>query len=81
MKSLIFTLVSSLLLAATPAAAQHDTLGLSEADYVAFRGRLERGGFLDGKHALLSYPLHDDDLEKIERLGPVRPWQETLEML
>lgn len=54
---------------------------LKEADYVAFRGRLERGGFLAGKHALIFYPLHDDDLEHIERLGPVRTWQEAFEYL
>ncbi len=54
---------------------------LNETDYIAFRGRLKRSGFFEGKHALLFYPLHDDDLEKIERFGPVRPWQQTFEFL
>ena len=54
---------------------------LAETDYVAFRGELERGGWLDGKHALLIYPLHDDDLENVERFGTVRVWQATFEFL
>lgn len=54
---------------------------LAEADHVAFRGELERGGWLDGKHALLIYPLHDDDLENVERFGAVRVWQATFEYL
>ena len=54
---------------------------LAETDYVAFRGELDRGGWLDGKHALLLYPLHDDDLENVERFGTVRVWQATFEFL
>jgi CRISPR-associated protein Cas2 len=54
---------------------------LAETDYVAFRGELERGGWVDGKQALLIYPLHDDDLEKVERFGAVRVWQATFELL
>ncbi|MBE0541327.1 MAG: CRISPR-associated endonuclease Cas2 [Verrucomicrobia bacterium] len=54
---------------------------LTESDYVAFRGELDRGGWLNGKHALLIYPLHDDDLENVERHGAVRVWQATFEFL
>jgi len=54
---------------------------LEDAGCVAFRGELERGGWLSGQHALLIYPLHDDDLEKIERFGPARDWQTTFEVL
>jgi CRISPR-associated protein Cas2 len=54
---------------------------LNESDYIEFRGKLERGGYLSGEHALLFYPLHDDDLEQIERFGNSRPWQKTFEYL
>jgi len=54
---------------------------LNESDCVEFRGRLERGGYLKGNHALLIYPLHEDDLEQIERYGSVRVWQKTFEFI
>lgn len=54
---------------------------LTATDHVAFRGELERGGWLDGKCAVLIYPLHEDDLSQIERHGAVRPWQESFEFL
>ncbi len=54
---------------------------LTESDHVAFRGALDRGGWLDGKNALLVYPLHDDDLVNVERYGAVRVWQATFEFL
>ena len=53
----------------------------AESDHVAFRGELERGGWLNGKNALLIYPLHDDDLENVERFGTVRVWQASFEFL
>ena len=34
---------------------------LAETDHVAFRGELERGGWLDGKHALLIYASELDN--------------------
>jgi CRISPR-associated protein Cas2 len=54
---------------------------LNESDYVEFRGRLERAGFESGNYALILYPLHDDDLAKIERFGSSRPWQKTFEFV
>ncbi len=54
---------------------------LSETDHVAFRGELQRAGWLDGQDAILIYPLHDDDLEQIERFGSARTWQTTFEIL
>jgi CRISPR-associated endonuclease Cas2 len=54
---------------------------LAETDHVAFRGELERGGWIAGDHAILIYPLHDDDLTHIERYGSVRPWQQSFEFL
>jgi len=54
---------------------------ISDSDYVAFRAKLERAGYLNGERALVFYPLHDDDLVNIERFGPVRPWQQSFEFL
>ena len=45
---------------------------LSDSDYLAFRGELERGRWLNGKHAVVIYPLHADDLKNVERFGTVR---------
>ena len=54
---------------------------ISDADDVAFRGQLERDGWFDGKHAIVIYPLHDDDLENVKRYGAVLTWQASFEFL
>jgi hypothetical protein len=42
---------------------------VTESDSVAFRGEMERGGWLVGRSALLVYSLHDDTLKSVERYG------------